>query len=83
VNSVIRKATNARKIFPNDQSARKVVYLAIENASKKWTMPLRDWKTAINQFMIMYQDRMPNFNKAVYTDLFTLSYLNIINLDSL
>ena len=36
-------------------------------------MPLRDWKTAINQFMIMYQDRMPNFNKAVYTDLFTLS----------
>ena len=51
-----------RKIFPNDQSAMKVVYLAIENASKKWSMPLRDWKPAINQFMIMYQDRMPNFN---------------------
>ena len=62
LNSVIRKATNARKIFPNDQSAMKVVYLAIENASKKWSMPLRDWKPAINQFMIMYQDRMPNFN---------------------
>jgi transposase-like protein len=62
VNSVIRKATNARKIFPNDQSAMKVVYLAIENAAKKWSMPLRDWKPAINQFMIMYQDRMPNFN---------------------
>jgi transposase-like protein len=61
VNSVIRKATNARKIFPNDQSAMKVVYLAIENASKKWSMPLRDWKPAINQFMIMYQDRMPDF----------------------
>jgi len=39
-----------------------VVYLAIENAAKKWSMPLRDWKPAINQFMIMYQDRMPNFN---------------------
>jgi len=39
----------------------KVVYLAIESASKKWSMPLRDWKPAINQFMIMYQDRMPNF----------------------
>jgi len=77
VNSVIRKATNARKIFPNDQSARNLVYLAIENASKKWTMPLRDWKTAINQFMIMYQDRMPNFNKAVYTDLFTLSVITV------
>jgi putative transposase len=62
VNSVIRKATNARKIFPNDQSAMKVVYLAIENAAKKWSMPLRDWKPAINQFMIMYQDRMPDFN---------------------
>ena len=62
VNSVIRKATNARKIFPNDQSAMKVVYLAIENASKKWSMSLRDWKPAINQFMIMYQDRMPSFN---------------------
>jgi hypothetical protein len=34
----------------------KVVYLAIENAAKKWSMPLRDWKPAINQFMIMYQD---------------------------
>ena len=62
VNSVIRKATNARKIFPSDQSAMKVIYLTIENASKKWSMPLRDWKPAINQFMIMYQDRMPNFN---------------------
>jgi len=62
VNSVIRKATNARKIFPNDQSAMKVVYLAIENAAKKWSMPLRDWKPAINQFMIMYQDRIPDFN---------------------
>jgi transposase-like protein len=61
VNSMIRKATHARKTFPNDQSAMKVIYLAIENASKKWSMPLRDWKPAINQFMIMYQDRMPNF----------------------
>jgi transposase-like protein len=35
---------------------------AIENAAKKWYMPLRDWKPAINQFMIMYQDRIPDFN---------------------
>ena len=62
MHSVIRKATNARTIFPNDQSAMKVVYLAIENAAKKWYMPLRDWKPAISQFMIMYQDGMPNFN---------------------
>lgn len=60
INSVIRKATDQRKLFPNDDAAMKVIYLAIENASKKWSMPLRDWKPAINQFMIMFPDRMPN-----------------------
>jgi len=60
INSVIRKATNQRKIFPHDEVAMKVIYLAIEYASKKWSMPLRDWKPVINQFMIMFPDRMPN-----------------------
>jgi len=73
MNSVIRKATNARKIFPNDQSAMKVVYLAIENAAKKWSMPLRDWKPAINQFMIMYQDRMLILIKSSLHRFFTPS----------
>lgn len=40
LNSVIRKATRNRKVFPNDESAKKVVYLAIEQASEKWTMPI-------------------------------------------
>jgi putative transposase len=60
INSVIRKAIDQRKLFPNDDAAMKVIYLAIDNASKKWSMPLRDWKPAINQFMIMFPDRMPN-----------------------
>lgn len=60
INSVIRKATDQRKLFPHDEAAMKVIYLAIENASKKWSMPLRDWKPAMNQFMIMFPDRMPN-----------------------
>jgi putative transposase len=60
INSVIRKATDQRKIFPHDDAAMKVIYLAIENAAKKWSMPLRDWKPAINQFMIMFPDRMPS-----------------------
>jgi putative transposase len=60
INSVIRKAIDQRKLFTNDDAAMKVIYLAIENASKKWSMPLRDWKPAINQFMIMFPDRMPN-----------------------
>ena len=44
LNSVIRKAIKKRKLFPSDESARKVVYLAIMDASKKWTMPIRHWK---------------------------------------
>lgn len=60
LNSVIRKAINNRKIFPSDTSAFKVVYLAIMQASKKWTMPLRNWKPAMNRFLIEYEDRIDN-----------------------
>lgn len=59
LNSVIRKAINNRKIFPSDQSALKVVYLAIQNASKKWTMSLHDWRAAMNRFAIEFEGRMP------------------------
>lgn len=59
LNSVIRKAINNRKIFPSDQSALKVIYLAIQNASKKWTMSLHDWRAAMNRFAIEFEDRMP------------------------
>lgn len=59
LNSVIRKAINNRKIFPNDQSAIKVVYLATLKASQKWTMALRDWKSAMNRFAIEFEDRIP------------------------
>ena len=52
LNSVIRKAINNRKIFPDDASALKVIYLAIRQASKRWTMPIRDWKPALNRFMM-------------------------------
>jgi len=59
LNSVVRKAIKNRKVFPNDNSAMKVVYLAIESASKKWTMPIHNWKAALNRFMIEFPDRMP------------------------
>ena len=58
LNSVIRKAIKKRKLFPSDDSARKVVYLAILDASKKWTMPIRNWKAALNRFMIEFEDRL-------------------------
>jgi transposase-like protein len=46
LNSVIREATKKRKLFPTDDSAKIVVYLAVQQASKKWTMSIRDWKAA-------------------------------------
>src|SRR5690606_35194788 len=61
LNSVIRKATRKRKIFPTDDSARKVVYLAIMDASKKWTMPIRNWKAALNHFMIVFEERLKDY----------------------
>ncbi len=58
LNSVIRSATKRRKVFPNDDSARKVVYLAIEQASRKWTMPIQNWKMALSRFVIEFGDRI-------------------------
>ena len=61
LNSVVRKAIKKRKLFPTDDSAKKVVYLAIEAASKKWTMPIRNWKMALNRFMIEFEDRLAEY----------------------
>lgn len=59
LNSVIRKAIKNRKIFPHDNSALKVTWLAMQAASRKWTMPLHHWNVALNRFMIEYQGRLP------------------------
>lgn len=59
LNSVIRKAINNRRIFPSDRSAFKVIDLAIEQAAKKWTMPIKDWKQALNRFAIQFEGRLP------------------------
>ena len=58
LNSVIRKATRQRKVFPTEKSALKVVYLAIMDASKKWTMPIQNWKPALNRFTILFGERV-------------------------
>lgn len=58
VNSVFRKVINQRKIFPNDTSVMKTLYLVIKSASLKWTMPIRDWPMALNLFTIAYEDRV-------------------------
>ncbi|HFQ4960753.1 TPA: IS256 family transposase [Vibrio vulnificus] len=61
LNCVIRKAIKKRKLFPTDESARKVIYLAIRDASKKWTMPIRNWRQALNRFMIMFEDPLTEY----------------------
>lgn len=61
LNSVIRQAIKKRKLFPTDDSAKKVVYLAIRDAAKKWTMPIRNWRAALNHFMIVFDERLSDY----------------------
>ena len=58
LNMTLRKVIKNRASFPNDESATKLLFLALRNASKKWTMPVRNWGAALNQFTIMFPDRM-------------------------
>ena len=58
-NRQIRKVIKTKGLFPNDQAALKLVFLALQNASKKWTMPIREWKLALAQFSILFNDRFP------------------------
>lgn len=59
VNMSLRKVSKNRGSFPSDDAVLKLFYLALENISKKWTMPIRDWKAALNRFTIQFEDRMP------------------------
>ena len=58
LNMTLRKILKTRASFPNDDALRKLLFLGLQNASKKWTMPIRDWVSAINQFLILYGDRV-------------------------
>jgi transposase-like protein len=60
LNSVIRKSIKQRKIFPHDKSVIKIIYLSLERAAVKWTMPIRNWQAAINRFLIMFPERLGN-----------------------
>lgn len=58
LNSVIRAAIKKRKVFPMNDSVRKVIYLAIRNASKKLSMPLQNWRLAMSRFIIEFGDHL-------------------------
>lgn len=59
VNMSLRRITKNRGSFPSDESILKLLYLALRNISKRWTMPIRNWKLALNQFTIIFENRIP------------------------
>jgi len=60
VNYTIQKIIKHRQSFPNDDAAMKLIFMGLKNISKKWTMPIRDWGAALNQFAVIYgEDRVP------------------------
>lgn len=61
VNMSLRKVSKSRGSFPNDEAVIKLYYLALSNIAKKWSMPLRDWKPALNRFTIQFNERMPRY----------------------
>jgi len=58
LNGKIRKYTKNKLSFPTDEAVMKSVYLAVGEATKKWTMPIRNWGVILNQFLILYEERV-------------------------
>jgi len=58
LNGKIRKYTKNKLSYPTDEAVLKSVFLAVQEATKKWTMPIRDWGMLINQFMIIFENRL-------------------------
>lgn len=59
INAAIRKVTSKKGAFPTEEAVRKVLYLAIQNASARWTKPIHDWPAALNHFAIVFDGRVP------------------------
>lgn len=58
LNGKIRKYTRNKLSFPTDEAVMKSVYLAVREATRKWTMPVRNWGVILNQFLIIFADRV-------------------------
>lgn len=59
LNYSLRKVLKNRGAFPNDESIMKLMFMALQNVAKKWTRPIRDWTAALNQFVILFGERVP------------------------
>jgi len=59
VNYTLQRNLKTRQSFPNDESAMKLIFMILQRISKRWTMPIRNWGEALNQFALIYGDRVP------------------------
>lgn len=59
LNMTLRKLTKNRSLFPNDEAVFKLMYLGLRNISQRWTMPIKNWSGAMNQFAILFEGRVP------------------------
>jgi putative transposase len=59
LNMTLRKVSKNRPLFPNDEAVFKLMYLALRNISRRWTMPIPNWSAALNQFAILFEGRVP------------------------
>ena len=59
INYNLQRNLKTRQSFPNDESAMKLIFMILQRISKKWTMPIRNWGEALNQFAVIYGDRVP------------------------
>lgn len=67
LNMSLRKVIKNRASFPTDEAAFKLLYLALKNIAKKWTMPIKQWSAAMNQFAIIYEGRVPTHGLNSFT----------------
>lgn len=72
LNMTLRKVIKNRAMFPSDEAVFKILYLALKNISKRWTMPIQNWSAAMNQFAILFENRLPDnsFNNSPFTQIF-------------
>ncbi len=62
LNMTLRKVTKNQGSFPNDEAVFKILYLALKNAAKKWTIPIQNWKQAMNHISILFEKRMAHLD---------------------
>lgn len=67
LNMSLRKIIKTRASFPNDEAAFKLLYLALRNAAKKWTMPIKHWSQAMQAFSIIFEGRVPTLEGQSFT----------------